>query len=149
MLTKRVIPCLDVTQGRVVKGTSFTGLRDAGNPVELAAFWVQAEGQSLVVYWETVQEVDTLGFNLYRAESEDGPRTKLNDTLIPAQAPGSPIGASYTWADEGVETGVTYYYWLEDVDIHGFSTLHGPVSGALEGNLYQIYLPLVVRASTD
>ena len=36
MLTKRVIPCLDVDQGRVVKGTRFVGLRDAGNPVEVA-----------------------------------------------------------------------------------------------------------------
>ena len=39
MLTKRIIPCLDVTQGRVVKGTSFTHLREAGDPVELAAFY--------------------------------------------------------------------------------------------------------------
>ena len=37
MLTKRIIPCLDVKEGRVVKGTNFVGLRDAGDPVELAA----------------------------------------------------------------------------------------------------------------
>jgi cyclase len=36
MLAKRIIPCLDVTQGRVVKGVNFVGLRDAGDPVELA-----------------------------------------------------------------------------------------------------------------
>ena len=36
MLAKRIIPCLDVTAGRVVKGVNFTGLRDAGDPVELA-----------------------------------------------------------------------------------------------------------------
>ena len=36
MLTKRVIPCLDVKDGRVVKGVNFVGLRDAGDPVELA-----------------------------------------------------------------------------------------------------------------
>ncbi len=36
MLTKRIIPCLDVTAGRVVKGINFVGLRDAGNPVEIA-----------------------------------------------------------------------------------------------------------------
>ncbi len=36
MLTKRIIPCLDVKAGRVVKGTNFVGLRDAGDPVELA-----------------------------------------------------------------------------------------------------------------
>src|SRR5216684_7859944 len=37
MQTARVIPCLDVTDGRVVKGVNFVGLRDAGDPVELAA----------------------------------------------------------------------------------------------------------------
>ncbi|MDG1266364.1 MAG: HisA/HisF-related TIM barrel protein, partial [Ilumatobacter sp.] len=37
MKTARVIPCLDVTAGRVVKGTNFVDLRDAGDPVELAA----------------------------------------------------------------------------------------------------------------
>ena len=36
MLTKRVIPCLDVKDGRVVKGVNFVSLRDAGDPVELA-----------------------------------------------------------------------------------------------------------------
>lgn len=36
MLTKRIIPCLDIKEGRVVKGVSFEGLRDAGDPVELA-----------------------------------------------------------------------------------------------------------------
>lgn len=36
MLTKRIIPCLDVKDGRVVKGTNFVGLRDAGDPIELA-----------------------------------------------------------------------------------------------------------------
>lgn len=49
MLTKRIIPCLDVTQGRVVKGTSFTHLRDAGDPVELAAFYYK-EGADEVVF---------------------------------------------------------------------------------------------------
>ena len=39
MLTKRIIPCLDVDQGRVVKGVSFVNLRDAGDPVELAKFY--------------------------------------------------------------------------------------------------------------
>lgn len=39
MLTKRIIPCLDVKEGRVVKGTQFIELRDAGDPVELASFY--------------------------------------------------------------------------------------------------------------
>lgn len=48
MLTKRVIPCLDVTEGRVVKGTNFVNLRDAGDPVELAAFYDQEGADELV-----------------------------------------------------------------------------------------------------
>jgi len=48
MLTKRIIPCLDVTQGRVVKGTSFMDLRDAGDPVELAAFYYKEGADELV-----------------------------------------------------------------------------------------------------
>ena len=39
MLAKRIIPCLDVKDGRVVKGVNFVGLRDAGDPVELAAYY--------------------------------------------------------------------------------------------------------------
>ena len=48
MLTKRIIPCLDVTGGRVVKGTSFGDLRDAGDPVELAAFYYREGADELV-----------------------------------------------------------------------------------------------------
>lgn len=48
MLTKRIIPCLDVTGGRVVKGTNFINLRDAGDPVELAAFYDRAGADELV-----------------------------------------------------------------------------------------------------
>jgi cyclase len=48
VLTKRIIPCLDMTQGRVVKGTSFTDLRDAGDPVELAAFYYKEGADELV-----------------------------------------------------------------------------------------------------
>ncbi len=48
MLTKRIIPCLDVDAGRVVKGISFVELRDAGDPVELASIYDQEGGDELV-----------------------------------------------------------------------------------------------------
>lgn len=48
MLTKRIIPCLDVKDGRVVKGTSFVCLRDAGDPVELASFYYKEGADELV-----------------------------------------------------------------------------------------------------
>ncbi len=48
MHTKRIIPCLDVKNGRVVKGTNFVSLRDAGDPVELAAFYDREMADELV-----------------------------------------------------------------------------------------------------
>ncbi|MEG6520962.1 imidazole glycerol phosphate synthase subunit HisF [Desulfotomaculum sp. 1211_IL3151] len=48
MLMKRIIPCLDVDNGRVVKGTNFVNLRDAGDPVELAALYDRAGADELV-----------------------------------------------------------------------------------------------------
>ena len=48
MYTKRIIPCLDVKDGRVVKGTNFVGLRDAGDPVELAARYDEERADELV-----------------------------------------------------------------------------------------------------
>ena len=49
MLAKRIIPCLDVKDGRTVKGTNFVGLRDAGDPIELAARY-SAEGADELVF---------------------------------------------------------------------------------------------------
>ncbi|MFC1872404.1 imidazole glycerol phosphate synthase subunit HisF [Chloroflexota bacterium] len=48
MLTKRIIPCLDVKGGRVVKGISFVNLRDAGDPVDLARFYYEQGADELV-----------------------------------------------------------------------------------------------------
>ena len=49
MITKRIIPCLDVNKGRVVKGVSFVNLKDAGDPVELAAYY-DREGADEIVF---------------------------------------------------------------------------------------------------
>lgn len=48
MLTKRIIPCLDIKDGRTVKGINFVGLRDAGDPVELAAKYAKSGADELV-----------------------------------------------------------------------------------------------------
>jgi cyclase len=48
MLTKRIVPCLDVKDGRVVKGVQFVDLKDAGDPVELAAFYDEQGADELV-----------------------------------------------------------------------------------------------------
>ena len=50
MITKRIIPCLDVKDGRVVKGVNFLGLRDVNSPVELAAYYSDCGADELVFY---------------------------------------------------------------------------------------------------
>lgn len=57
MLTKRIIPCLDVRAGRVVKGTNFIGLRDAGDPVELASLY-DREGADELVFLDITASVE-------------------------------------------------------------------------------------------
>ena len=57
-MSRRVIPCLDVTDGRVVKGVEFVALRDAGDPVELAAFY-NAEGADELVFLDITASSDS------------------------------------------------------------------------------------------
>jgi len=57
MLAKRIIPCLDVTAGRVVKGVNFVGLRDAGDPVELAERY-NAQGADELVFLDITASSD-------------------------------------------------------------------------------------------
>jgi cyclase len=60
MLTKRIIPCLDVTAGRVVKGVNFVNLRDAGDPVELAAYY-NMEGADELVFLDITASYENRG----------------------------------------------------------------------------------------
>lgn len=60
MLAKRIIPCLDVKEGRVVKGTNFINLRDAGDPVELAAFY-DREGADELVFLDITASAEGRG----------------------------------------------------------------------------------------
>lgn len=57
MLTKRIIPCLDIKDGRTVKGVNFVGLRDAGDPVELAVTYA-AEGADELVFLDITATVE-------------------------------------------------------------------------------------------
>jgi len=57
MLTKRIIPCLDIKDGRTVKGTNFVDLRDAGDPVELGARYA-AEGADELVFLDITATVE-------------------------------------------------------------------------------------------
>lgn len=95
--------------------------------VQLSNFSAIQEGSGVKISWQTVSELNNLGFNLYRNTTPTSPQP-LNHSLIPSQGPGSGQGFAYHWVDNTVQTGVTYYYWVEDVDTNGTITQHGPVS---------------------
>ena len=80
MLAKRIIPCLDVKDGRVVKGVNFVGLRDAGDPVELAKFYSQ-EGADEIVFLDITATSDN------RDTIADVVRRTCREVFVPASAP--------------------------------------------------------------
>jgi hypothetical protein len=119
--------------------------------VKLVSFTATPDGETVILAWETATEIDHLGFNLYRSQSPDGAYSPLNSALIPSPLPpGSLTGAAYTWADEDLTPGLTYYYQLEDVDIYGVRTKHGPVWATVVKPISNsVYLPLVACCAGD
>ena len=81
MLTKRIIPCIDVTAGRVVKGVNFVNLRDAGDPVELAAFY-NDEGADELIFLDITASVEN------RATMLDVVRRTTEQVFIPVSVGG-------------------------------------------------------------
>jgi len=107
----------------------------APTAVDLSAFTVTSAGKTVTVAWQTENEVDNLGFNVYRASDLKGARLRINSQMIPTGTyPGSMVGSSYSFTDKGADLkgGLkpkqTYYYWLEDMNITGGSELHGPLA---------------------
>jgi hypothetical protein len=104
--------------------------------VNVMSFSAAPESDNISLTWETISEIDHLGFNLLRGTSAVEPDTQLNGALIPSQAPGSPIGFDYSWQDRlALEVGTTYYYWLEVVGMDGSVVRDGPTSATFEAPL--------------
>jgi hypothetical protein len=100
----------------------------------------------VTILWKTITEVGTLGFNVYR-QVPGGERLRLNPVLIRSHVlPGSPVGAAYEFVDGGAVAGVTYDYWLEEIDLYGKGTLYGPLRVSVPGISrveYRTFLPWV------
>ncbi len=103
------------------------GSTTAPTAVNLGSFAVTHEDNHNLIAWETVSELHNLGFNLWRGVTPISPTLKLNSYLIPSQAPGGVDGYAYSYEDNAVDPNKTYYYWLDDMDLNGQITRHGPV----------------------
>ena len=116
-----------VNDGQVDSSPATVTLRLNPTSVEILSFTGTPARTSVTLNWVTAQETNNTGFNLYRATSSTGSKTKINSSLIPSKVPGSSSGASYSYTNTGLKSSTTYYYWLEDVDTSGNKHLTGPI----------------------
>jgi hypothetical protein len=97
--------------------------------INLSSFEAKGIWRFVILTWKTESEVNNAGFNIYRAETEAGEYVKINSSLIPAKG-STTEGVNYRYIDQTAKRGTTYYYKLEDVDMSGNATMHGPVSAS-------------------
>ncbi len=106
--------------------------------VKLSSFTANQTGNGTQLRWQTGFEVDNLGFNIYR--EQHGKRTRLNPSIIAGSAllagQGTRLtaGQSYSWFDRSGQNRESAQYWLEDIDLDGTRTLHGPLVPGAEGS---------------
>ena len=98
--------------------------------IELVSFAAEEDSGAVRLFWETAAESDCAGFHLLRARAAGGEYQRITSSLLPAEGDETG-GAQYEWIDEDVEAGGTYWYKLEDIDLHGASAFHGPVEVTL------------------
>ncbi|MBI3654167.1 MAG: hypothetical protein HY231_24315 [Acidobacteria bacterium] len=102
--------------------------QQAPTAVDLVEFSATQDGEGVLLQWQTGFEADNLGFHLYR--DEGGNRTPVNAQLIAGSALTTGIhsvlqsGERYVWRDHTPSKDASY--WLEDIDLNGASTWHGP-----------------------
>jgi uncharacterized repeat protein (TIGR01451 family)/fimbrial isopeptide formation D2 family protein len=112
--------------------------------IALVSFTATPEGDTIVVRWVTSAELNTWGFHLYR--SADGRRehaVRVTPQLILGTGRGQ--GASYVWTDTTAEAGVSYTYWLHEVEVSGATNEYGPASAARgpAADGYRVFIPFV------
>jgi uncharacterized repeat protein (TIGR01451 family) len=127
----------DQTDPNLANNTSTqTETITAATQIQLQSFSAQLQKRKsgsnrVILLWKTGGEAHNLGFNVYR--EQNGERIQLNSSLIAGSAllMGGALpkhsGKTYSWNDASAGLG-SGSYWLEDVDVNGTRTLHGPVS---------------------
>jgi hypothetical protein len=95
-----------------------TSALDLPLPIVLSAFTAQVLDGAVTLSWRTESEVNNVGFSIYRSEVENGKYTKVNASLILGIGTDE-ASYDYSFVDDTVMFGKTYYYYIEDVDISG------------------------------
>ena len=88
MLTKRIIPCLDVKDGRVVKGVNFSGLNDVSSPISLAEYYSSVGADELVFYDITASSDGRKIFtDILRSKAIEGNKVTQRCSIFPVLIP--------------------------------------------------------------
>lgn len=95
--------------------------------VELTHFAALPLEEGVRLDWQTGPEMNTLGYNLYRAASPVDQPAPINSEPIPVGFMAI-VGAKYTYTDGAVEPGASYVYWLERISLEGGPAWYGPVA---------------------
>jgi Leucine-rich repeat (LRR) protein len=120
------ITLTDPISGESLDNATITIYDNYATFVTLADFTATANETGILLEWQTAIEIDNAGFHLWRATGEGWKSgdystvIRLTEQLIAAQGNSS----LYTYRDTEVESGITYYYGLEDIDLNGQSTFH-------------------------
>jgi hypothetical protein len=137
--------------GGTLNGSSSYGKLNAGSdvslPVELSSFTAKASEGQVTLKWITQSEIENAGFIVERSQVEKGPYAELSSFKNNPGLQGrgnSVIAKEYCFIDNDVESGISYYYKLADVDMNGVKKYHGPISittkiSPKEFKLYQNY----------
>ena len=104
-------------------GSPGTNGVDQHLPVELTSFTAIGGDGRVSLKWVTQSEIDNQGFYLYRSNDKDGTYNQLSDLIKGAGNSSSQI--TYTYVDESVFNGITYWYKLIDVDVNGVGRTPG------------------------
>ncbi len=110
--------------------------------VTLLDFNAASQPHGILLSWRSAQETDLLGFYLYRAETVDGLKTRINEDLIAAINPGQLLGNPYQYLDDSAAAGKIYYYWVEWIGMSG-NEIFGPVSDSFAA--YAVWIPIGMR----
>ncbi|MBI5755846.1 MAG: hypothetical protein HZA12_02880, partial [Nitrospirae bacterium] len=109
--------------GDVYSFSEFSAAVEEATLVTLTSFRATGLDGKAVLTWATAAEIDSMGFNVLRGPSINGPFNRINNWLI--RSKGTPTrGMTYTYEDIDVENGITYFYKLENVDINGGIAAH-------------------------
>ena len=127
---------------RALSATEISALYDLPTAVNVIGTRATSTPKGIKLDWQSVEEADLLGFNIYRSESLDQLPGKINPVQIPGINPGQLTGNGYSYLDSTVLPGKAYDYWIEWVGETG-TQRYGPAPALFMP--YWTWLPLGLK----